>query len=329
MSNFPLPGYSLSPDRQKHWRQAPAGEPPGFIQPHALDELWFHTGTACNLACPFCLEGSKPGDDRLQLLRFQDAIPFIDEALALGVKQFSFTGGEPFINKDLIRILDYALQHRPCLVLTNATEPLIRRLRQLKPLRNRRHALSFRVSQDYPDAARHDAGRGEGMFTSAVAGLRKLYEMGFHVSVASQLMPAPATVDKVNGTDAADVADAAEAFAAVFRSAGLPEDLPRTEFPEFHPPSAHVSTPQITETCMTSYQTEETRRAFMCAFSKMVGKSGGRMKVYACTLVDDDPDYVLGETLTEALQLPVNMKHHRCYSCFKYGASCSEMKRGA
>ena len=39
----------------------PDGEPRGYIQPHALRELWFHTGTACNLSCPFCLEGSKPG----------------------------------------------------------------------------------------------------------------------------------------------------------------------------------------------------------------------------------------------------------------------------
>jgi MoaA/NifB/PqqE/SkfB family radical SAM enzyme len=328
MNNVPLRGYSLPPDRREHWRQTMAGEPRGFIQPHALDELWFHTGTACNLACPFCLEGSKPGDDRLQLLRFQDAVPFIDEALALGVKQFSFTGGEPFINKDIIPILDYALQHRPCLVLTNATEPLIRRLRQLKPLRNRPYTLSFRVSLDHPDAARHDAGRGEGMFARALAGLRKLHEMGFHVSVASQLMP-DAAADRANGTDVADIADVARAFADIFRSAGLPENLLRVEFPEFHPPGAHVPTPQITETCMKDYQTEKSRRAFMCAFSKMVAKSGGRMKVYACTLVDDDPDYVLGETLTEAQQVSVSMKHHRCYSCFKYGASCSEMKRGA
>jgi sulfatase maturation enzyme AslB (radical SAM superfamily) len=328
MNSFPLRGYILSPDRREHWRQTPAGEPRGFIQPHALDELWFHTGTACNLACPFCLEGSKPGDDRLQLLRFQDAVPFIDEALTLGVKQFSFTGGEPFINKDIIRILDYALQHKPCLVLTNATEPLTRRLAQLKPLRNGPHVLSFRVSLDYPDAGRHDAGRGAGMFASALAGLRRLYEMGYHVSVATQFMSGTAT-GRANGTDVADIADVEQAFADVFRNAGLPENLPCVEFPEFHPPGANVPTPQITETCMTSYQTEETRRGFMCAFSKMVGKSGGRMKVYACTLVDDDPDYVLGETLTEALQLPVSMKHHRCYSCFRYGASCSEMKRGA
>jgi MoaA/NifB/PqqE/SkfB family radical SAM enzyme len=302
------------PDRPEYWRRTPADEPRGFIQPHALDELWFHTGTACNLACPFCLEGSKPGDNRLQLLRINDVVPFIDEALGLGVKQFSFTGGEPFVNKDIVRILDYALLHRPCLVLTNATEPLIRRLKQLEPLRDHPHALNFRVSLDYPEAARHDAGRGEGMFAQALEGLRKLHKMGFHVSVASQLSPG-VMPDLVSLR-----------FAKIFRDAGLPKDLPRIEFPEFHPPNAQVTPPQITQHCMTAFQTEETRRSFMCAFSKMVVKSRNRMQVYACTLVDDDPDYILGETLTEALQISVSMKHHRCYSCFKYGASCSEMK---
>ena len=301
------------PDRSTYWR-TPGDESRGFIQPHTLDELWFHTGTACNLACPFCLEGSKPGDDRLQILRFDDAQPFMDEALDLGVKQFSFTGGEPFINQDIVRILDYALLYRPCLVLTNATKPLIKRLKQLESLCDRPHALNFRISLDYSDAARHDAGRGDGMFAQALEGLRRLHEMGFHVSVANQLLP-DITPDVV-----------AARFAEVFRAAGLPEDLPRVEFPEFHPPGAQLTTPQISERCMTDFQTEETRRSFMCAFSKMVAKSGGRMQVYACTLVDDDPDYILGETLTEALHASVGMKHHRCYSCFKYGATCSEIK---
>lgn len=310
------PASAAQPGRSEHWQRTPGDERRGFIQPHALEELWFHTGTACNLACPFCLEGSKPGDDRLQMLRLGDAIPFVDEALDLGVKQFSFTGGEPFINKDIIAILDYALMHRPCLVLTNATEPLLKRLQQLESLRKRPHPLNFRVSLDYPDAARHDAGRGRGMFARALEGLRRLHDMGFRVSVANQLLP-----------DIAPDAVAAH-FADIFRAAGLPGDLPRIEFPEFHPPGTRVTLPQITEHCMTAFQTEETRRAFMCAFSKMVVKSGGRMRVYACTLVDDDPDYILGETLTEALQIPVSMKHHRCYSCFKYGATCSEMKTG-
>ena len=101
----------------------PDGEPRGYIQPAALRELWFHTGTACNLACPFCLEGSKPGDDRLDRITLNDARPLLDEAKAIGVQQFSFTGGEPFIVKDLINILRYASSLNPCLVLTNGTDP--------------------------------------------------------------------------------------------------------------------------------------------------------------------------------------------------------------
>ena len=50
-----------------------AGDPRGYIEPHALRELWFHTGTACNLACPFCLEGSKPGDSRLGRITLAEA----------------------------------------------------------------------------------------------------------------------------------------------------------------------------------------------------------------------------------------------------------------
>ncbi len=307
-------GSSAQQTRSEHWYVTPNGERRGFVQSHALEELWLHTGTACNLACPFCLEGSKPGDDRLQLMRFDDAKSFIDEALTLGVKQFSFTGGEPFINKDMVRILDYALAHRPCLVLTNATEPLIKRLHQIETLRKRAHTLHFRVSLDHFEAARHDEGRGEGMFAMALQGLRALYDMGFTLSVANHILP----------DWSAEVVS--KQFAEVFRVAGLPEDLPRIEFPEFYLPDAKVAAPQITQNCMVDYQTESSRREFMCAFSRMVVKIAGECKVYACTLVDDDVDYALGATLAESLQVPVSMKHHRCYSCFQFGASCSEMK---
>jgi len=297
-----------------NWYQTAEGHPRGFIHTHALDELWLHTGTACNLACPFCLEGSKPGDNRLQLIRFDDAQPFIDEAVTLGVKQLSFTGGEPFINKDIVRILDYGLNHRPCLVLTNATEPLIKRINQLRPLKELAHPLHFRVSLDHYDASLHDKGRGKGMFAQALEGMRQLHDTGFHLSVANQMIP-DMPPNKV-----------AQRFAEVFRNAGLPEDLHRVEFPEFYPPETIVSAPQITQSCMIDFQTETSRREFMCAFSRMVVKQNNRCRVYACTLVDDDLDYALADTLTESLQIPVSMKHHRCYSCFKFGASCSEIK---
>jgi len=52
----------------------------------------------------------------------------------------------------------------------------------------------------------------------------------------------------------------------------------------------------------------------------MIVKKDGQMRVYACTLVDDDSDYDLGESLQESKNIRVMLKHHRCYSCFAQGA---------
>jgi len=73
------------------WLYTPEGEKRGYIHSQFLRELWFHTGTICNLRCPFCLEGSKPGDNRINKLTLEDVKPYIHEAIDLGVKQFSFT----------------------------------------------------------------------------------------------------------------------------------------------------------------------------------------------------------------------------------------------
>jgi sulfatase maturation enzyme AslB (radical SAM superfamily) len=294
------------------WLVTPLGDRRGYIQPHTLSELWFHIGTACNLACPFCLEGSKPGDTRLGRVNFADVKPFIDEAVALGVERFSFTGGEPFIVKDLIRILDYALDFRPCLVLTNGTDALIKRIGTLEALRAKPHALSLRVSIDYADAARHDAGRGADMFATSFQALQLLHARGFRISVARQM-------EKTE-----DRASVEMAFRRLFRDFGLPEDLHIVAFPDFATPGSIRQVPFVTAGCMTKHQTESSRREFMCAYSKMVIKLDGRMRVYACTLVDDDPAYDQGGSLHEALATRVMMRHHRCYSCFAYGASCSE-----
>lgn len=298
--------------KPKHWYCTPGGSPRGYIDAGRLQELWIHTGTACNLACPFCLEGSKPGDTRLPLVKFADVQPFIDEAVELGVEQLSFTGGEPFLVRELPRIVEYAAKHAPCLVLTNATRPLLHRLKQLQPLLHTPYPISFRVSLDHPDPEQHDRERGAGNFQLALQGLEALHDMGFRVSVARQWSPD-------ENTEAIT-----QQFRSHFHDHGLPEDLHITWFPDFHPPGVHIETPAITEHCMTAYHTAETRADFMCAYSRMVIKTDQGMRVYACTLVDDDSDFDLGNSLAASLNERVMLKHHRCFSCFRYGASCSE-----
>ncbi len=291
----------------------PDAEPRGYIDPGALRELWFHTGTACNLDCPFCLEGSKPGDTRLDRIRLDDARPLIDEAVELGVEQFSFTGGEPFIVKDFVNILQYASETKPCLVLTNGTDVVLKRMRQIETLTDQPNPIAFRVSIDFPDESRHEAARGAGNFAKSWLCLSELHARGFKVSIARQI-----------GSDE-DEKSVTAAYKALFRTYGLPEDTTIVSFPDFLTPGCHPQVPHITEHCMTTYHTEESRAAFMCAFSKMIIKKSGRMRVYACTLVDDDETYDLGGTLAESLGKRVMMRHHRCYSCFAFGSSCSEL----
>jgi hypothetical protein len=299
---------------QHNWEFTPLGDPRGYIVPHSIKELWFHTGTKCNLACDFCLEGSSPSDKRLLTPKFEEVKPFIDEALELGVEQFSFTGGEPFLAKDIVKILDYASRFKPCLVLTNGTEPLVKRLDALMELQAKnQHPVSFRVSIDSPIERVHDDGRGEGNFAKAFIGLRLLYNKGFNISLARHM---------AKGEDTPGVE---QQYQQLFALNGLPTAMNMVAFPDFLAPGAISDVPHITTHCMTQYQTQKQRENYMCANSKMIIKKGDEMQVYACTLVDDDDDYFLATTLAKSMTKTINLKHHRCYSCFALGASCSEM----
>ncbi|MBF0432752.1 MAG: radical SAM protein [Fibrobacteria bacterium] len=294
--------FSLSDKKKK----------PGYIVPHSLKELWFHTGTLCNLHCAFCFEDSRPGDTRLEKISFDDVKPFIDEGTTLGVERISFTGGEPFVAKDLFSILMYALEYCPCLVLSNGTDPLLKNLSYLKQMLVKPHKLSFRISIDYPEEIAHDNGRGPGNFNKAVCSLKELYQMGFKVSVARHH-----NKDEISGS-------VNKQYQTLFDSIGLPSDTPVIAFPDLLKPGARPESTMISEDCMTRYHSEESRQEFMCAFSKMVIKQDGEMKVYACTLVDDDIAYDLGRNLKESMGAKVLLQHHRCMGCFAQGVSCSE-----
>lgn len=306
-----IPVRNLADSSVDLWTHTRDGEPRGYIDAQGLKELWIHTGTACNLACPFCLEGSSPGDKRLQPMLLGDVQAYLDEALTYGVEQFSFTGGEPFVIRDFVNILEYASRHRPCFVLTNGTAPLLQRTHQLAALRHSPHPVSFRISLDYPDAARHDADRGVGSFDEALEGIRWLTDNGFAVSIARQMEA---------GENAAAVEDD---FRLILENAGVSKAVAFTAFPDFGTPGAQGTGLDITENCMKKYQSDTERAHFMCAYSRMLVKRNGQVGVVACTLVDDDPEYDMGSSLGESLNQRVMLKHHRCMSCYRDGASCS------
>src|SRR5262245_17075314 len=133
---------------------AQAGNPPVGRHPaqpwRHLDALWIQVaGTRCNLTCTHCFVSCGPAETRHDLLSRDQVRARVAEALPLGVKEFYFTGGEPFLHPEMLAILADTLTHGPCTVLTNGTLFTARGNEELARLSAAsRYALEIRISLD-------------------------------------------------------------------------------------------------------------------------------------------------------------------------------------
>src|SRR5436309_378147 len=146
-----------------------------------LDDLWFQVaGTLCNLECTHCFISCGPHNRQFGFLDLETVVRALDESVALGVKEYYFTGGEPFLNRDMPAILELTLQHGPATVLTNGTvlkDDWLRRLRAAEDASL--YSLEFRVSMDGFTAAENDPVRGAGTFDRILHGVRTLLAHDF------------------------------------------------------------------------------------------------------------------------------------------------------
>src|SRR3984893_10469319 len=82
-----------------------------------LDDLWFQVGgTVCNLECRHCFISCSPHNHAFGFLNRETARRAPQEAVSLGVKESYFTGGEPFLNRDMVAILELTLEYGPATV---------------------------------------------------------------------------------------------------------------------------------------------------------------------------------------------------------------------
>src|SRR4051812_44679614 len=146
-----------------------------------LDDLWFQVaGTLCNLTCSHCFISCSPHNHSFGFLDLATVRRYLDASVALGVKEYYFTGGEPFLNPDMTAILELALQYGPATVLTNGTvfkEEWLTRLQRADA--GSLYSLEFRVSIDGFSAAENDPIRGPSTFDRAMRGVRQLLDHGF------------------------------------------------------------------------------------------------------------------------------------------------------
>ena len=283
------------------------GERRAAVALDRLETLWINTGTLCNLACKSCYIESSPTNDALVYLSFAEAEAYFDEAQRLGTREIGFTGGEPFMNRDMMPMLRSALARGfEVLVLTNAMRPMRRFESALLELERAR--LTMRVSLDHHTQALHEAERGAGSWPKAIDGLRWLSANGFRIAIAGRRLPGESE------------AAAREAYGRLFADADIRVEAGMVLFPGM---DAALDVPEITEACWGILNLSPS--AMMCASSRMVVKRKGaaRPVVVACTLIPYDDEFALGETLAEASRT-VMLNHPHCARfCVLGGASCS------
>jgi uncharacterized Fe-S cluster-containing radical SAM superfamily protein len=293
------------------------GEPRARVALQALDTLWFNTGTLCNLTCRNCYIESSPKNDRLVYLTATEVAAYLNEIQRDGLptREIGFTGGEPFMNPELIAMLEDCLNRGfQVMVLTNAMKPMWKQRAGLLDLARRYgERLILRVSVDHYSMALHELERGRNTWKPTMDGLDWLAANGVAVHVAGRTCWGES------------VADARAGYARLFAERGLIIDAfderRLVMFPEMDP---SVDVPEITEACWGILH--KSPDAMMCASSRMVVKRKGAdaPAVLACTLLPYDPQFELGRTLAEAVGA-IRLNHPHCAKfCVLGGGSCSK-----
>ncbi|NIR50341.1 radical SAM protein, partial [candidate division KSB1 bacterium] len=226
----------------------------------------------------------------------------------IGVKEYYFTGGEPFMNRDILGILEDTLAIGPATVLTNGILVNDRVARRLREIQDKSiYSLELRVSIDGFTAESNDAIRGEGSFDKAMKGVQTLVEFDFlPIITAAQTWEDSETEQVFHG----------------FRNMLMEMGYPRPRI-KLIPPlrigrekvrsRGYDKYEYITKEMMADYDDN----LLQCTHSRMVTDKG----VYVCPILIDYPEAKLSQSLKESFE-PYPLKHQACYTCYISGAIC-------
>ncbi|MDQ6798058.1 MAG: radical SAM protein, partial [Actinomycetota bacterium] len=133
------------------------------------------------LRCSYCSVASSPTARRRSMSpdRFR---ALVDEAVVEGFTEIYITGGEPFLEPDIVAMVAYASERLSTVVLTNAMLFRGRQRTELERLAGRPN-LVVQTSIDGARPETHDRNRGEGSWVRAMEGIGIAAELGLPIRV--------------------------------------------------------------------------------------------------------------------------------------------------
>ena len=314
------------------------GERRGFVDPKIADgkpvieDLWVMQGSLCDLKCKHCYTASSPTNGTLEQIRFDELKPHLDSARRFGVQKIYFTGGEVFVNEDVLqgkarrneeflKSLEYSLSIAPVEILTNGRRYIRNHFDALKRLFDQHgQRLRLRITLESFITADHDAIRGRGTFDQTVETVCDLAAIGFVPVINAERPFFSVLADE----------EIRNGFLSLFASRGVKVEVNLIEnimemghqLVRLHD-SGREPSPEvfITTNCFTILN--KPAETLMCHYSRCVQKIGGSIRYYPCPVIYNDQRFDLGGSLEESFQR-VYLGHKNCYDyCMKgRGATC-------
>ncbi|MEM1206388.1 MAG: radical SAM protein [Acidobacteriota bacterium] len=279
------------------------------VELRSLDTLWFQVaGTICNLACSHCFISCSPTNRTHDHLPLAEVRRYLAEAVELGVKEYYFTGGEPFLNPDMEAILEATLEVGPANVLTNGLLLDPDRCRRLAAMAEASpYSLDLRISLDGYDAESNDPIRGEGTFDRILAGAQASHEAGINPVM---------TVTEVHASNGTP--EGRRKFIDLLRSLGI--ERPRLKILPVFQIGAEAGRSGAYETWQMLAEgdvPEGSWEHLQCSSCRMVTDQG----VWVCPILVNEPEGRMGATLADTLDT-YPLGHPACWTCHVHGVSC-------
>jgi MoaA/NifB/PqqE/SkfB family radical SAM enzyme len=273
----------------------------------ALDTLWLQvTGTVCNLACRHCFISCGPKNVSHPFMSVEQVRDAVESAVGHGVREFYFTGGEPFMHPAILELIELALARGPLSILTNGVLLDPRTCRSLREIFDgARYSLDLRVSLDGTTPAQNDPIRGRGTFVRIIEGLRNLAAAGLNPVL---------TVTEVGESSA----ESREEFRALLRGLGL--DRPRLKFLapfRIGREARRGRGYRDDERLEVGDLRDDEAEILQCGSCRAVTAKGW----YPCPILVEHPAARMGDTIADAVA-PIELRHAACYTCHVDGVSC-------
>jgi len=286
---------------------------PLLTQQHQEFDLWFYTGSKCNLECTHCYVSSGPNANQHPFLTLNTFKRHLKDAINQHFKKLEiyFTGGEPFVNPEMVLILEESLNYANTTVLTNGTrfnDKITKKLAEID--KNSPFKLIFRVSFDGPTAELNDQIRGTNSFNLAQNGLKRLADHDLTTIITAMRSWSRKESKQKEGE-----------FIELMVDSGIPKDKQNLKIipplrmgREIQRSRPYLEKELFTDTCFIDYDYNNLQ----CSKCRMISENG----VWVCPILINEEGAKMGDTLEESFK-PFPMTYMACWTCRMDGMSCT------